>query len=550
MKTKKLRLTICGFCLLLGSISMTPVFANAGTNKEPEANYDEYDEYYGRDGFDDFSVPSRTREFYGGYSRTGTYKLINTNSKQVYNANSMYVTWGGPGGTTTTYYQTNGYGDIAKTSNYVALEVSEFEFSEYELKRECTVFSEPFFYNALKTGTTIKPGKYLSKRRTIDQVELYSLDGSTYLGWVNPQYDDSDNFISTSMGAFTASIQTLSVNSVNNIPIYQMMMPVREDKRTGLNQLPQYVTIHNTANEGYGADAYRHANLQINDSRTNISWHYTVDNKQIYQSMPMNEVGYHAGDGLNMGNIGTIGIEICENADGNYAQAERNAAYLTARILFENNLPSDRVRMHKDWSGKNCAHNILDGTKGTMGWANFKSLVKQEYDRLVEENKPVEPEEPELSESLSDTFKPYIEDNNLTFKDGYVTGFTLGSSLKELQETFQSPKQKDNSTLTMSVTDVSGNEIDMNTVLSTGQIITLEKDDETVKFAITIKGDVNGDGKITSSDYVLVKNHILKLIQLTNFKLHGADVNGDEKITSSDYVLIKNHILGIKKIKQ
>lgn len=549
MKTKKLRLTICGFCLLLGSVSMTPVFANAGTNKEPEANYDEYDEYYGIDGFDDFSVPSRTREFYGGYSRTGTYKLINTSSKQVYNANSMYVTWGGPGGTTTTYYRTNGYGDIAKTSNYVALEVSEFEFSEYELKRECTVFSEPFFYNALKTGTTIKPGKYLSKRRTIDQVELYSLDGSTYLGWVNPQYDDNDNFIEKNMGAFTSSIQTLSVNSVNNIPIHQWMMPIREDKRTGLNQLPQYVTIHNTGSPGRGADAYTHAKNQIYDSRSNVSWHYTVDNKQIYQSMPMNEVAYHAGDGLNIGNIATIGIEICENSDGNYAQAERNAAYLTARILFENNLPSDRIRMHKDWSGKNCPQNMIEGTKGTMGWANFKSLVKQEYDRLVEENKPVEPEEPELSESLSDTFKPYIEDNNLTFKDGYVTGFTLGSSLKELQETFQLPKQKDNSTLTMSVTDVSGNAIDMNTVLSTGQIVTLEKDDETVKFAIVIKGDVNGDGKIGATDLYYLKQHIIKRKVLSGAYLQaGSIANGAAGATS--LLKIKYDIIKKEQIQQ
>lgn len=527
---------------------MTPVFANAGTNKDQEANYDEYDEYYGRDGFDDFSVPSRTREFLNKYTRNGNYKLINTNTKQVYSAKSMYVQW--EGNRNVVYYRTEGYGDIAKTSNYVALEVSEFDFSEYELKRECTVFSEPFFYNALKTGTTIKPGKYLSKRRTIDQVELYSLDGSTYLGWVNPQYDDNDNFIKENMGAFTSSIQTLSVNQVNNIPIYQWMMQVDEDNRTGLNQLPQYVTIHNTANEGYGADAKKHAELQYSGNNKNVSWHYTVDNKQIYQSMPMNEVAYHAGDGLNLGNIATIGIEICENADGNYAQAERNAAYLTARILFENNLPSDRVRMHKDWSGKNCPHNMIEWTKGTMGWEKFNALVKQEYDRLVEENKPVEPEEPELSESLSDTFKPYIEDNNLTFKDGYVTGFTLSSTLKELQTTFQSTKQKDSTSITMQVSDVSGNEIDMNTVLSTGQIVTLEKDDETVKFAIVIKGDVNGDGKISPADYTMTKNHIIGAYTLSGSPLKASDVSKDERTSPKDYTMIKNHIVGAATIIQ
>ena len=63
------------------------------------------------------------------------------------------------------------------------------------------------------------------------------------------------------------------------------------------------------------------------------------------------------------------------------------------------------------------------------------------------------------------------------------------------------------------------------------------------------KGDVNNDGKITSMDYVLVKNHILNINKLSGNASKAADVNGDGKISSMDYVLIKNHILGITKIK-
>lgn len=63
------------------------------------------------------------------------------------------------------------------------------------------------------------------------------------------------------------------------------------------------------------------------------------------------------------------------------------------------------------------------------------------------------------------------------------------------------------------------------------------------------KGDVNNDGKISASDYGLVKNHILKKSKLTGDKLKAADVNGDGKISASDYGLIKNHILGKYVIK-
>ncbi len=58
-----------------------------------------------------------------------------------------------------------------------------------------------------------------------------------------------------------------------------------------------------------------------------------------------------------------------------------------------------------------------------------------------------------------------------------------------------------------------------------------------------IKGDVNGDGKITSSDYVLIKNYIMGTGTLSEEAKKCADYNGDGKITSSDYVLIKNYIM-------
>ena len=58
-----------------------------------------------------------------------------------------------------------------------------------------------------------------------------------------------------------------------------------------------------------------------------------------------------------------------------------------------------------------------------------------------------------------------------------------------------------------------------------------------------IKGDVNGDGKITSSDYVLIKNYIMGTRNLSDNEKNYADYNGDGKITSSDYVLIKNYIM-------
>ena len=71
-----------------------------------------------------------------------------------------------------------------------------------------------------------------------------------------------------------------------------------------------------------------------------------------------------------------------------------------------------------------------------------------------------------------------------------------------------------------------------------------EKDKEPVY----IKGDVNGDGKVTSLDFILIKNHIMNTKVLKDDQLFRADVNQDDKVTSLDFILIKNHIMGIKKL--
>ena len=59
------------------------------------------------------------------------------------------------------------------------------------------------------------------------------------------------------------------------------------------------------------------------------------------------------------------------------------------------------------------------------------------------------------------------------------------------------------------------------------------------------KGDVNNDGNITASDYVLIKNYIMGTMTLSEEAKRAADVNGDGNITASDYVLIKNYIMGL-----
>jgi hypothetical protein len=56
-------------------------------------------------------------------------------------------------------------------------------------------------------------------------------------------------------------------------------------------------------------------------------------------------------------------------------------------------------------------------------------------------------------------------------------------------------------------------------------------------------GDISGDGKITNTDSVLIKRHLLGLP--SNFQADFCDVNGDGNCTNTDAVLIQRTLLGL-----
>ena len=63
------------------------------------------------------------------------------------------------------------------------------------------------------------------------------------------------------------------------------------------------------------------------------------------------------------------------------------------------------------------------------------------------------------------------------------------------------------------------------------------------KYTIAVLGDVNGDGQVRITDYILIKNYILKKHKLNKTEELAADVNEDGQVRITDYILIKNHIL-------
>lgn len=65
----------------------------------------------------------------------------------------------------------------------------------------------------------------------------------------------------------------------------------------------------------------------------------------------------------------SIGIEICENADGNFEKAIENAQWLIRQLMQEQGIPLSNIVPHKHWSGKECPRKLLNR------WDSFKAGI-------------------------------------------------------------------------------------------------------------------------------------------------------------------------------
>lgn len=136
------------------------------------------------------------------------------------------------------------------------------------------------------------------------------------------------------------------------------------------------ITIHNTDDS---ADAATYTLATFNQNMNTARVHFYVDDKEAWQNLEINEVGWHSGMGdLNKGNDSYIAIEIIMGAG--YSEkdrrAESNGALLTAYLLRITGLSFDDIVTHKHWSGKNCPAFILPH------WEDFMDLVKEKYAEL------------------------------------------------------------------------------------------------------------------------------------------------------------------------
>jgi len=131
----------------------------------------------------------------------------------------------------------------------------------------------------------------------------------------------------------------------------------------------------------------------------------------------------------------------------------------------------------------------------------------------------------------------YTLEENLYYS-GAVPGSCIGKMFKGLAIT-DTYKVYDGN---VQITDTE------NTRIKTG--LTLKNITDGTECTVVLKGDINGDGRVTSFDYIKTKLSIVKSDALTGAAKNAADFNSDGSVTSADYMIIKTVFESLDLYKQ
>lgn len=140
-----------------------------------------------------------------------------------------------------------------------------------------------------------------------------------------------------------------------------------------------------------------------------------------------------------------------------------------------------------------------------------------------------------------------------TVELGITTNYTIGENITGIAPESAASTVVSNISVTngtVKVLKADGTENTGN--VGTGDKVTIYDANGTVQkqYEVVVYGDINGDGKISNVDAVLMQKQILGMTNLTGAYAKASDPSKDGKVTNKDLVILQKHILSISTISQ
>ena len=264
-------------------------------------------------------------------------------------------------------------------------------FNDIKVDFMLTVVMGQYEKRGIITGTV--EGKNLEN--VWDRVELF-------LEEINKKEIKTQSFY---LYGWEPGYETVLTKNIGYLPFYIMdevkvtvdILP--DDSNLKANRMrtsTNYITLHNTGMAHPTATA-QGLNEYIHTTDRIASWHYSIDDKEAYQELKLDEVGWHAGDGstyygdiyyndsykkwsIGGGNNNSVGIEMCVYEGVDFNMVMRNTAKIVGQLLLRYNLTPSDIRQHYDFAGKDCPQVIRTAGR----WAEMIELISLEYYALTQ----------------------------------------------------------------------------------------------------------------------------------------------------------------------
>lgn len=169
--------------------------------------------------------------------------------------------------------------------------------------------------------------------------------------------------------------------------------------------------------------------------------------------------------------------------------------------------------------------------RGGLVWASGGSPEVFEF---INEVELPEEEEPPIEPTPTD-FESYVTKNGYLVSGNYIKNIKVNTKVSELKNSFAD--------LTVTIADVNNNVLSDDSNVGTGSVITLSDGMDSYSKIIVISGDVNGDGDITSRDYIMVEEKLLETISFDQTQIVAGDLNDDLRVNSRDYIMVEEYLL-------
>ena len=129
------------------------------------------------------------------------------------------------------------------------------------------------------------------------------------------------------------------------------------------------------------------------------------------------------------------------------------------------------------------------------------------------------------------------EDSGMWAEDGFIENVVSGTAVSELLTKVSYPGQT-------FVEDAQGVVMPENRKMATDMRLVLSSGGTEERLTLVVKGDVTGDGRVTTTDCLRVRQYFKGEFLLTKSSFRAADINFDNRITVLDYFRIKAYFSG------